>query len=123
MLFVHVKDDDADAAAALIAQVVDTVHQHGGTVLHIISAIVIGLFDSDGGMSVKSALECSLTADAIHRRLGQNAKVLYGLCRALRGNFGSTTRVNVGPFIPGVSEILERLRRLDFGTCGDLADP
>ena len=114
ILFVQVAEDNAEKSNDFINEVVDIIHSNSGTILHVISSIIIACFDSKSPS--EAGRLCSSASGAVRDRLRQNAKSLYGECRAIYGNFGSPTRMYHGPFIPGISDLIEELRELDFGS-------
>lgn len=115
LILVQVKDDDIERASGLISQLVDSITAANGTVFHIVSSIVIATFDFGAEVPPNAEKRCDVTANTLQQALGINGKILFGNCEAKYGNFGSPTRIQFGPFIPRLSDLLSQLGNLDFG--------
>jgi hypothetical protein len=115
LILVQVKDDDVVEASALISKAVDGIHSAGGTVFHIVSAIVIGTFDFGHEDRTDAEKRCEAAAHSLQRTLGTGCKIMYGVSDATYGNFGTPTRIQYGPFIRRISDLFAHLQSLDFG--------
>jgi hypothetical protein len=117
LLMAQISDDDIERAHALIAQSVDLIlKSSGGMVFHMVSAIIISTFDfgvNDFGDAQK---ECERVANLLHQTLGDNVKILFGTCEGNYLNLGSGVRMQFGPFIKGMDQLLKRLIGLKFGS-------
>jgi hypothetical protein len=121
ILLVELKGEEISKISALIAQTTDLIHSQNGTVLHIVSAIVIATFDPGKDPGSEYQLMCEITAQKIHHQIGTEAKILYGLCKAIDGNFSSPHRIHVGPFIPNLRGLMHQLGNLRFGASEKLS--
>ena len=115
LILVQISDDPVGQVAVRIAQSVEAIMAAEGTVFHIISAIVIGTFDFGHAVQTENDDRCEATAFAVHNILAANGKIIYGRCGVIYGNFGSPTRMQYGPFIPRIGDLLHELRGLEFG--------
>ncbi len=115
LILVQVRDDQVEVAKETLSQVVESIMAADGTVFHVVSALVIGTFDFGVTDWAGAERRCEAAAHSVQGKLRERVKVLYGMCDAIYGNFGTPTRIQHGPFIKGLEGLLERLRDLDFG--------
>ena len=121
VMLVQVRDDDIERAASLIATVVESVSAADGTIFHIISSIIVATFDFGFNDLTDAESRCQAAAQSVHRILQNDCKILYGSPVAIYGNFGTPTRIHHGPFFRGISDFLEQLRKMDFGSVDTLS--
>lgn len=121
LMLVQVKDDEIERAASLIATVVDSVSAADGTIFHIVSSIIIATFDFGFDDLADAESRCQTAAQSVHRILQNDCKILYGSSVGIYGNFGSPTRIHHGPFFRGISDFLEQLRNMEFGSVRTLS--
>ena len=92
----------------VIREVSELVDDQRGEVRRFQSHIVIATFHT---LVAGGAFRAALT-----ERYGDQVRVLHGDCTLIEGSFGGSGMLSVGFFTPGLSEALEVLAGLDYGS-------
>lgn len=98
--------------------VADVAIKHGGTVVDLVSSIVIvayGMFPQQQVVGKRSTLVRELA-----EQLQENVKIVHCARSGMYGNLGSNARMSYSFVVPGFGEMLGVLASMEFGETREL---
>ena len=115
LLIVEVRADDIERVRALISECVNLIGESGGTVFNIVSTLIICTFDYLNADFAQAEGRCQKAAEVLRTKLNTHGRVVFGTCEGIYGLFGSEGRFTLGVLVKNMSELLDRLRSVEFG--------
>jgi hypothetical protein len=121
LLIAEVNSSDLSKLLRDIDSLVKAIHEHDGTVFHIISTFVVATFDFNS-LDNSPGRRADAVAQVLHA-LGSDVRVLHGEVSGAYENLGSFCRLSFGPVLWNLRDLLTELSAVTWGGAGIIGSP